>query len=714
MQIFPKRLSTKIPVAMIVSVTILVAVLVVLATWMGGRTSIALTETSLRNAAEGRVDTVVLYMEQLSNKMKTMASHTITADAATELGGGWGVLKENASDTIRKLYISDNPNQPDERFKMMSAGAGNIYYDKIHPKHQERIASLLEGGMFRDMMLIGKNGNIYYTYRKGDEFGLNISDSGAVNPDLLAQVKPLVSLAQDNPEGTYQESGFTGFVKVGDHITAYMIAPILKWGKILGAAVFEVNTEKLANILEKRSGLGETGELHLVSGDLKAIEFSAGTLDPVSASVREMATQALNGQASRGDVDVNGVAFHAVSVPMSVLGANWAIIAQQTYDELMAPSKELTTIMLVAGGSLLIIMGGLGFYFTRTSLAPLQALNKGVTEIAQENFSVELPDRDREDEIGELTRSVEVLRNNALERRRLEEQSQNEQEEQTKRQIAVETMIETFRTSSSELLDSVSNNMDVMKQTAQILSSMAEQTTAKASSSASASEDASSYVQSVASAAEQLAASISEIKRQVQETTAVVNHATLATQETTGTIGGLSHSAQKIGDVVSLISAIAEQTNLLALNATIEAARAGEHGKGFAVVASEVKELANQTSKATEEISSQIHEIQGSTDQAVQAIQNIASTMDKVNEYTRSIALAVEEQGEATIEISQNVAQAATGTSQVAGNMADLSAAVAETSQSVDQVEQNSSDVASQTGRLREEVAAFLKGVAAA
>ena len=79
----------------------------------------------------------------------------------------------------------------------------------------------------------------------------------------------------------------------------------------------------------------------------------------------------------------------------------------------------------------------------------------------------------------------------------------------------------------------------------------------------------------------------------------------------------LSAASADIGKVVQLIQAIAEQTNLLALNATIEAARAGEAGKGFAVVASEVKQLATQTSKATEEISGRIHAVQGATDQAV-------------------------------------------------------------------------------------------------
>ncbi len=84
-------------------------------------------------------------------------------------------------------------------------------------------------------------------------------------------------------------------------------------------------------------------------------------------------------------------------------------------------------------------------------------------------------------------------------------------------------------------------------------------------------------------------------------------------ERTGAVIRELSQAAARIGDFIGLISNIASQTNLLALNATIEAARAGDAGKGFSVVASEVKELASQTAKATDEIESQISAIQATT-----------------------------------------------------------------------------------------------------
>jgi methyl-accepting chemotaxis protein len=106
-------------------------------------------------------------------------------------------------------------------------------------------------------------------------------------------------------------------------------------------------------------------------------------------------------------------------------------------------------------------------------------------------------------------------------------------------------------------------------------------------------------MQAVAAGAEELAASVGEISRQAADALAISQQAVTQANETGTIVAGLATAAQKIGDVVKLINSIAEQTNLLALNATIEAARAGEAGRGFAVVASEVKSLASQTAKAT-------------------------------------------------------------------------------------------------------------------
>ena len=160
---------------------------------------------------------------------------------------------------------------------------------------------------------------------------------------------------------------------------------------------------------------------------------------------------------------------------------------------------------------------------------------------------------------------------------------------------------------------------------------------------------------------------------------AVSNRATDETNRTSELMHGLSDAAEKIGTIIQLIQAIASQTNLLALNATIEAARAGDAGRGFAIVASEVKSLATQTAQATEQIAGQIATIQSATGQSVQAIKQFGSTVKEMADIATAIAAAVEEQGAATGEIARNVEEAANGTTAVTQEIGQVRAVAGET-----------------------------------
>jgi methyl-accepting chemotaxis protein len=194
----------------------------------------------------------------------------------------------------------------------------------------------------------------------------------------------------------------------------------------------------------------------------------------------------------------------------------------------------------------------------------------------------------------------------------------------------------------------------------------------QATAAAAASTETSSNMQAVAAGAEELAASVSEISRQAADALSISTKAVEQANETNAIVSGLTQAAQKIGDVVKLINSIAEQTNLLALNATIEAARAGEAGRGFAVVASEVKSLATQTSKATDEISGQIAGVQTSTASAVAVIEGISQTIARINEISAAIAASVEEQSSVTQSMSQNMQVAARGVGDINASVTQI------------------------------------------
>jgi methyl-accepting chemotaxis protein len=211
-----------------------------------------------------------------------------------------------------------------------------------------------------------------------------------------------------------------------------------------------------------------------------------------------------------------------------------------------------------------------------------------------------------------------------------------------------------------------------------------------------------------------MTASVGEIARQVEESSRMSGEAVLKAQKANARFDKLSEAVRRVSAVVKFITEIAEQTNLLALNATIEAARAGEAGRGFAVVASEVKSLATQAAKATEEITSHIADMQAMTQDSVGSIQKIGATIGSISTLSAAIAAAVEEQSAATEEISQNIQQAAHGTAQVAATIGDVSQGAAKTSTASSQVLASARSLSDEGKKLKLEVGRFLATVRAA
>ncbi len=278
---------------------------------------------------------------------------------------------------------------------------------------------------------------------------------------------------------------------------------------------------------------------------------------------------------------------------------------------------------------------------------------------------------------GDLTQNIQVKSN----------------EEIGKLFSAMKTIIEKLRAVAGDintLTHTLADNSRELQGTTHEMNQNAHAQASQTDQVASASLEMSQTLQDIASSAEQAASAAKETStaanngmEAVAGVVAEMNKIVKSVQESSVTIEKLGESSAQIGNIVATIEDVADQTNLLALNAAIEAARAGEHGRGFAVVADEVRALAERTAKATQEISRMIKAIQVDTNFAVesmttsrkeadgglikageasQALEYIVSASNNSMDMVSRIATATEQQTAVTSEVSMNVEKIATGT----------------------------------------------------